>query len=232
MTAEATPSPARSSAAGKPRIPKLSTPVKLGLAGAVLGLGYAFIRDRKAKQTADTTAPTTADGTDPYANSTQDPNAYAVTDAAGFPVGYVSSGAAPIDSGQTVGAVGQTALDTVVGLIPGLVSALAPGGINPTVTLPASAPPPPATASAGAPGAKPSPAGKVRPTGYHPMPIHTKKGAKNFPGAVGFASVSRAKGVETFHVAFKDHHLEDWHYDYQGKGEGTWRKVNWTGHWS
>jgi hypothetical protein len=54
--------------------------------------------------------------------------------------------------------------------------------------------------------------------------IHTRKGNKRFPGAIGYRSLGRNHGIEVFDVFFGDGHSEVWDYDYSGAHEGAWKR--------
>lgn len=192
----------------KKGLKKLPTPVLIAGGGAVIGLGYAFLRDRNGGE--DTSAVDEA-----YV----DPYAYASEGVGAIPTGVAYVGTpTPTDSGEVVGAVGQTALDSLLGLVGEILNRPQPpivippgyGVINPADpgngSLPASPPPPPATPTP-APTQPTKPKKPGLPPGYHAGGTITDgKLRKNFPAAEGWARVgSGGKGKDhwvRYHVIF------------------------------
>lgn len=219
------PAPPTAKVAGNPlkKMPKWGW---LAAGGAVLGIGYSLYRDKHAQAP----APDTAGQTDPTAidPTTGQPYGMSVQPS---PAGVVYPGAAPADSGATVGSVGQTALETGIGgitgvieALPGLITALNPVGVEPphNPAFPATPAPAPATPVPRPPGNTPP-----VPPGYHKgNSIH----GKVFPGAYCWAHIGGRPGVEYYHVRFTNHVLQRWHYDSAGKHKGAW-KLHWQGRW-
>lgn len=197
------------------RVPRV---VWLVAAGGGLGLVYAKKRAAKNQAVADATVTPAA----------ADPGALSYSPS---PVG--AAVAAPPDStgaAETVGAVGQTALETSLTSLTTIINTLLSREYGPNYQQPsfpnnpspAVAPPPPQPAP-------PSSSGPVRPAGYLAKnTINTGTGTKTFPGASGVKELARDNkaGIIAFGVAYPNHVLQRWHYDNAGAHRGAWRKVS------
>lgn len=224
------------------------TPVLIAGGGAVIGLGYVALKSRGESASGE---PIPA----------EDENLYPATPVADYGdvstqsyvpsgVAYVSGAGGGEDASSTVGAVGQTALDSVLGLAtaaigalgqqagtatetagavatrpelsPELLAAIRPAA--PTViTMPAPQPPPPARPATPVAAAKPD---ALR-AGYSrfPMPVKYKK---TFPGAIGWARVASggagSKHWIDYHIQFPKGKIQRWRY-YPNVSGGRWTKI-------
>lgn len=194
----------------------------LVLGGSALGLGYALYRDRHSAAPSD--VPPGEDAIDPALLSSQP-----------SPAGFVSNAAGPVDSGETVGAVGQTALETSVAAITGLFDAL-PGIITSfrDPVFPQSLPQTPAPGSAGgSSGAAPAP--PKAPGAPHVGPgvtYHTAGGKHNkfFPQAYRLAAASKSGHNHDFNVFYyKPHKDERWRYNDSSHRYSLVATGNWGG---
>jgi hypothetical protein len=227
------PSPAVTKV-GNP-LKRLPTPVKLVLVGGTLGLGYSLYKSRNASMVAAVdqgSGGDTSTASDIGGGGGGGDYSYQSVPAGGTTQVPV---AGP-DSGETVGAVGQTALETVGNIATGFQSSLT------EIVTSRPDPPPPdweglaAFFSAAQPPAQPAPtARQVTNTSTQATNAPTKHVDSvtilnhKFNGGVSYRELQGTKDHRSFLIEFQNGHHEGWYYYTTKTGKhkaGEWQKVS------
>lgn len=222
---------------------KVPVPVWLGLGGAAIGIGWSYAKNKGQEEA----TPLPATGTEPIDAYTSDYSQYGYDSTGSVPPIYAAPSG---DSGETVGAVGQTALETLgdaFGSLSDFVTANAPPPLDlpalitalrePYTGIPQGAAPTPVAVN---PAPKPATvASPTKPPGYHSGGrVHNTSGtvSRTFSGASGWIEIPTPDNrFSDFHVAFPNHVLQRW----RGWGRGShvpvskrgdWDKI-WEGRW-
>lgn len=195
----------------------------LVVGGATLGVGYSAYRDRK---TPDALAPPAGEG-DLAAGDGLSQGDYFYGGSQPAPIGIVSP-PAPYDNAGEVGSIGQTAFETlveavtgVVDTVPALIEAARPDPVPITISLP----------QAPAPAASPTPIRTTAPGPVATAPTSVTILGKRFVGAYRYAEIPTPKlASRDFNVFFpKPHHDERWRTWYSN-GSRHWNKIA-EGNW-
>lgn len=224
VSAPASPARSQGSLAAIKRLPR---PVLYAFLGAVIAAGFVLYKRATSTPPGDTVeGPDMADtgvGSVP------------AEQLAGVPSPVYVQPSVPLpEPAETVGAIGQTALETLVGLIGTVID---PARTQPQVDvgaeigeiishLPLTPPPAPAPIQANVPTAAPT-----RPPGYN---TGNTVAGKTFSGAVGWKEIPTPDArFNDYHIAFRDHRLERWRKhlrNHDGQRAGTWDRI-WSGTW-
>lgn len=175
--------------------------------GGTLGIGYALYRGRR-----DPTAQEAPAGETDLAGYTE----YDLATQPSPGGAYYPSQPIIAEPAETVGAVGQTALETVVGGItgiieslPGIIEASRPPDPVPVTDLPAAPAPQPLT---------PAPAPAPAPQGVTVL-------GRRFPNAVRSAEIPTPRlQSRDFNIHFPGGRVERWR-TWTDKGQRKWRKI-------
>lgn len=228
------------------RVPK---PVWLAVGGATLGLGYALYRDKQRRALTMATAPgdTYIDpGTGlPVAADTVSAVPSGISYAP-TPIGTVQQVPVGVtEPAETVGAVGQTAIESVGGIFDSAVGAISTFGQS-VIDIAARPAPEPIVIPANVPdytglaefiraipSAQPPPAATPAPPATEAQKTTLPAGysagntilGKTFPNAAGWRETTgpgdKANKVRTFIVRLTDGKMQGWHYDQKTK---KWHK--------
>ena len=204
------PAPPTATKAGNPfaALKKAPPVVWLGAGGVAIGLTYAVLRDRNTPPV--TEVPLSAE---------PGPQQYESLGVPAAPLGYVQ-GPIVSEPAETVGAVGQTALETLAEmygtLIPLLIASIERQAAQPPPApqpIPGGGPPPP---PAPAPPPNPVPPKPSLPPGYNAGPTITETSPKKtFPGAIGWARIASGGAGSAhwidYHVRYTNK-LQRWRY--------------------
>lgn len=217
-------------------IKKIPTPVWLGLGGAAVGLGVVAL---KGRQEPAPEVPPVGEGdallTDEYGLEPYSPTA----------VGPVYA-APSVEPAETVGAVGQTGLETIGDFFTGFIEGLpeligsirepydgVPQSQPPQVIIQQPVTPGPSPAPSPAPGPAPHAANKPASYASGPPP-HARGSVSN--GATGHKEITTPDTrFRDFHVSYGNHTLKRWRWWATGAHvpkakRDTWDLI-WTGRW-